>query len=917
MKYILTFTLVMLFSFSSYAQHHFECQFKPSEASKADNLQSGRMPDNGDLLRLRVAFHQFREDDGTGGFTDSEINDQILVHLNQLYAGMNIQFESCGIDHIDDSDAFNALANFNTPERAPYYSETNVNSRPDVIDLFPELVTFGPEPRGLGRAGGTRAFATLNVVSNSVGGTNTGGANSGGATTTTRTIPLWGVSALAHEVGHLLGLFHTHEVAFGAEMITRGANANCTTAGDFLCDTEAALVFTSEYTDGQTCEFLLGANTTYISSILGVTVNHPTDFVDISQLNATQLDVYDEWLRSWTIEDGVYVPYDQPVTNIMGYGQRNCRIEFTEEQKNRARARVLDPNSNISRCRITDFGTPQNESSINPGVVIVSGETIEFSSFQLASGVTYLFHNCTVLFNGDVVIPAGAHLKFEQSEVQMDQGTFFVEQTGRLSGDRSTFGPSEKQCLQNYTWGGIRSEGAANPNTIPCVTLFDCTLHDAECAVHLGTDSQTPGVASYPSSLFVMQSVFVDNDRDIFLDGETSPGGNEPVFPGVFYNIFSSQFTDSKTREPAPMPYSMRTIGVNNVFVVNSSFSTSADVQLLATNTGLELLGYDIPNAPYSFFDGTKSDKLIEVIGSSPQELKIRGYSFSNEECVYIAEVPNVLFENNIVNYGGDVLQGSIAGFGLKLVNGLHFDITGNTFLSRRGQGDGCLINNGSQQTNHIRNNEFLNTSASSPSNTAIRVVNVNRSQNGSTGLQIACNAFVKNYNAVVVEGAALNSGIAQTQGSLSEPANNTFEANTGGEFSNLTSNLVRYVETSGLPSALNSNATSNVVILYSPNQGQCSSVASRVPEQVVRSSVEAPSSIISPNPSSGRVTVTSDSEIRAITFLTNRGRVVLSQKQVNGIYHTADLSGIESGIYFIRIEYASGFTETKRVVKL
>lgn len=40
----------------------------------------------------------------------------------------------------------------------------------------------------------------------------------------------------AHEMGHALGLMHTHDAGFGAELVD---GSNCATAGDFVCDTPA------------------------------------------------------------------------------------------------------------------------------------------------------------------------------------------------------------------------------------------------------------------------------------------------------------------------------------------------------------------------------------------------------------------------------------------------------------------------------------------------------------------------------------------------------------------------------------------------------------------------------------------------------------------------------------------------------
>lgn len=45
---------------------------------------------------------------------------------------------------------------------------------------------------------------------------------------------------LAHEIGHCLGLWHTHTTTNGVENIVRtGPTANCLSTGDLLCDTPA------------------------------------------------------------------------------------------------------------------------------------------------------------------------------------------------------------------------------------------------------------------------------------------------------------------------------------------------------------------------------------------------------------------------------------------------------------------------------------------------------------------------------------------------------------------------------------------------------------------------------------------------------------------------------------------------------
>jgi hypothetical protein len=48
----------------------------------------------------------------------------------------------------------------------------------------------------------------------------------------------FGQRLLAHEIGHFLSLYHTHEVKLGAELVSRD-RANCEHRGDKICDTPA------------------------------------------------------------------------------------------------------------------------------------------------------------------------------------------------------------------------------------------------------------------------------------------------------------------------------------------------------------------------------------------------------------------------------------------------------------------------------------------------------------------------------------------------------------------------------------------------------------------------------------------------------------------------------------------------------
>ena len=93
-------------------------------------------------------------------------------------------------------------------------------------------------------------------------------------------------STLAHEVGHYLGLYHTHETYFGDEAVD---GSDCSVDGDLLCDTPADPNLSSTVSsDG--CVYSSAA----------------------------------------TDENGA--TYSPSVTNLMSYTPKGCRYDITEDQ---------------------------------------------------------------------------------------------------------------------------------------------------------------------------------------------------------------------------------------------------------------------------------------------------------------------------------------------------------------------------------------------------------------------------------------------------------------------------------------------------------------------------------------------------------------------------------------------------------
>ncbi|MBK8498687.1 MAG: hypothetical protein IPL52_07685 [Flavobacteriales bacterium] len=134
-------------------------------------------------------------DASTGSIVQRDIDG-----MNAIFAdnSTGIQFELCGPVQVVDNDALYWMWNLDPAALNPYYE-------PGYITL----VYAYQLPNSLG------GFQMGDIVYLR---------GSGGA------------QIAAHEVGHLLGLFHTHDTILGTELVD---GSNCATAGDFICDTPA------------------------------------------------------------------------------------------------------------------------------------------------------------------------------------------------------------------------------------------------------------------------------------------------------------------------------------------------------------------------------------------------------------------------------------------------------------------------------------------------------------------------------------------------------------------------------------------------------------------------------------------------------------------------------------------------------
>jgi hypothetical protein len=197
----------------------------PEQVAVSDSLQKDvdaftqrflEQPDRMMTVTIPIKAHIIRRSDGTGGLSLSEWY-AALQNLNTLFEPGNLHFEECGPPNIIHSDDY---FDFHGNQQSALHSTYGLADVMNVYIPGGDLLTSS----GAGACG--YAFLpwgggpNLMLVASSC-------MNSG--------------NTFAHEVGHYLGLYHTHGIAPSCGPLTDELvnGSNCATAGDRVCDTPA------------------------------------------------------------------------------------------------------------------------------------------------------------------------------------------------------------------------------------------------------------------------------------------------------------------------------------------------------------------------------------------------------------------------------------------------------------------------------------------------------------------------------------------------------------------------------------------------------------------------------------------------------------------------------------------------------
>lgn len=302
---------------------------------------------------LRVFFHFIKKTDGTGEYSLSETDITLCMStLNEDFSSQNIYFHLAGYDYICNSIFYN-LTSWNDNM---YNQVTSTNAHADAIDVY--LLPTNSLISG-GRANGIPGNAL--VIGGSMDGCVLGMSH-----------------VLSHEMGHCLGLFHTFHGTYYGEADSNTCQelvneTNCSSCGDYVCDTPADPFPLFSYALPTAC--------TWINN-----------------------DYY----------DANHQYYAPDTRQIMAYVSPVCMEHFSDGQGERMRAHIATQQILIN-CQVPTVAYVQNRTFTGNDVEYINA----IDSIVAGSSVT----NTQTI--GDVVIENGKKVVFEAGRgIRLEKGFF-------------------------------------------------------------------------------------------------------------------------------------------------------------------------------------------------------------------------------------------------------------------------------------------------------------------------------------------------------------------------------------------------------------------------------------------------------------------------------------------------------------
>lgn len=330
-KFIASLFCYFLFINVPIAQTQKECG-TPDKQSWFEVLKATQKTHNirgGQLIVVPFQIHFFRASNGSADLTLSEIYNEI-DSVNHFYANAGLVFVECVAPQIINDDYYYEFdyTLHDADVLNQFYS-------PNVVNMyFANTVTSsdGSSLCGYSRFPPSEDYVVMaaNCATNG--------------------------STLAHELGHLFGLPHTH----GGSSDELVDGSNCDTEGDYICDTPADPTLSSS---------IVNSNCIYTG-------------------NAT---------------DTNGMPYVPDPNNIMSYSRKNCRDYFSPIQYAVINTTYNDYRNYLVCNFPTDINILNNDYKVvlfpNPGQNFLQ---ISLAASQSASQITLYNNSGCVIYNGQV-----------------------------------------------------------------------------------------------------------------------------------------------------------------------------------------------------------------------------------------------------------------------------------------------------------------------------------------------------------------------------------------------------------------------------------------------------------------------------------------------------------------------------------